>query len=178
MGDWFLGEIRAFSMAWAPDGWALCNGAQMNIQQNVALYALIGTAFGGNGTTNFNLPDLRGRTPVGTSLSVPAYQRGVSGGTETVSLLSSQIPRHNHDFNVIAAAGTFPVPAGNFISSSGTNATVPSAPNLFSPPGASLVALNVGSISPTGTATGHNNMQPSLVLNYCIAIQGTFPPRN
>lgn len=180
MGDWFLGEIRAFPMSWAPDGWALCNGAQLQIQQNAALYALLGTTFGGNGSTTFNLPDLRGRTLTGTSLSDPAYQRGMAGGTETVSLLTSQIPPHNHSINMISQPGTFPVPTGNFLSSAGTSAAVPTAPNLFATPTttSSMIPLNPLTLSNTGAGTGHNNMQPSLVVNYCIAILGLFPPRN
>lgn len=180
MGDWFLGEIRAFPWSWAPDGWALCNGAQLQIQQNNALYALIGTTFGGNGSTTFNLPDLRGRTLVGTSPSDPVYQRGKAGGAETVPLLSSQIPPHNHSINLISQTGTFPVPTGNYLSSSGTSAVVTTAVNLFATPTttASMIPLNPLTLSSTGAGTGHNNMQPSLVVNYCIAIQGVFPPRN
>lgn len=180
MGDWFLGEIRAFPMPWAPEGWAICNGAPLQMQQNYALYALIGTTFGGNGTTTFNLPDLRGRTLVGTSLSDPTYQRGMAGGTETVSLLSSQIPPHNHSINLISQTGTFPVPAGNYLSSAGTSTAVATAPKLFATPTttASMIPLNPLTLSSAGAGTGHSNMQPSLVVNYCIAIQGIFPPRN
>ena len=180
MGDWFLGEIRAFPMAWAPSGWALCDGASLQIQQNAALFALLGTTFGGNGSTSFNLPDLRGRTLTGTSFSDPIYQRGVAGGTETVSLLTSQIPPHNHSLTMMSQPGTFPVPANNLLSSAGTSATVTVAVNLFATPTStsSMIPLNPLTLSNTGAGTGHNNMQPSLVVNYCIAIQGTFPPRN
>lgn len=180
MGDWFIGEIRAFSMSWAPDGWALCNGALLTVQQNQALYSLLGTTFGGTPGTNFNLPDLRGRTMVGVLATSPDYQRGAKIGSETVSLTTTQIPAHNHPFQGMSAAGTFPVPTNNFISSAGSSTAVPTAPSLFGAPTAptSMVALNAGSVSNSGSGTGHNNVQPSLVVNYCIALNGIYPPRN
>lgn len=180
MSDWFLGEIRLFPMGWAPDGWHLCDGATMQIQQNQALYALLGTTYGGNGSTTFNLPDLRGRAMVHQNLNDPSgnYVRGKALGVETVALTGTQIPPHQHLVTGIATAGSLPVLPGNFLSSCGTSAAVTAPQNLYAPPGTAPVPLNPATISPSPAAAGHNNMQPYLVLNFCIAIQGIFPPRN
>jgi microcystin-dependent protein len=152
----------------------------MQIQGNQALYSLIGTTFGGNGTTTFNLPDLRGRVPVHQNLADPSgnYVRGKASGVETVALTGTQIPPHQHTLNVIASAGTVGAPANNFLSGAGASTPVPTPPNLFASPGTAPVALNPATISTTPAATGHNNMQPFLVLNFCIAIAGLYPTRN
>lgn len=180
MSDWFLGEIRAFAIAWPPQGWALCDGAELKVAQNAALNALIGNTFGGDGKTVFNLPDLRGSTPVGISATDPVYKWGAKGGVETVALTAAQIAPHMHSVYAMAEPGTFALPTGNFISSAGTNVQVQTAPKLFATPAsaASMIPLNAGSLSTPGAAAGHANTQPSAVLNYCIAITGLFPPRN
>lgn len=174
MTDCFIGEIRAFSMGWAPSGWALCDGAQLSIQANAALYSVIGTAFGGDGVKNFNLPDLRGRTPVGINPASADYQRGKAGGAEGVALTSAQIPSHNHQFQVLTAAGAFPLPTGNIFSSVGGT----TKPNLYAPPSTTPLALNPSTVNPTPAAATHGNVQPSVVINYCIALSGIYPPRN
>lgn len=180
MSDWFLGEIRLFPMGWAPDGWHVCDGTTMQIQQNQALYSLLGTTYGGNGTTTFNLPDLRGRAMVHQNQTDPSgnYLRGKALGVETVALTGTQIPPHQHLVTGIAAVGPGQSPSGNFFSTSATNASIPTAPNLYAAPGTAPVALNAATISPAPAAAGHNNMQPFLVLNFCIATAGIYPPRN
>lgn len=171
--DYFLGCIAIFPFGFAPKGWAQCNGQLLSIQQNAALFSLLGTTYGGNGTTTFALPDLRGRTilsygtsPVGTN-----YVLGEVGGTETVTLLTTQIPSHTHSFNANTASGTAGEP-GDILAS-------PTGINCYNAPG-SPVTLNPGSITPLagGASTPHNNLQPYLTLNFCIALQGIFPSRN
>lgn len=174
MTDCFIGEIRIFSMGWAPAGWALCDGTQLSIQSNAALYSVIGTAFGGDGVNNFKLPDLRGRTPVGINYTDADYQRGKSGGVEGVALTSAQIPPHNHQFQVITDAGAVALPTGNIYSSVGGNLK----PNLYAAPSSTPVALNPATISASAAATTHSNVQPSIVVDYCIALSGLYPPRN
>jgi len=182
MGDWYLGEIRLFSIAWNPEYWLPCDGRILQIQQYQALYSLLGTAFGGNGTTTFALPDLRGRTPVGTSTSNPSFQRGKAGGTETVPLTVTQIPAHIHTFQANSALGTANlISAGAAIASLNASAQLNPAPNVFAPPAGSnpsLIPLNPGTVSGGGSSAGHPNVQPSLTLNFCIATAGTYPPRN
>ena len=180
MSDWFLGEIRVFPMNWAPDGWHLCDGTTMQIQGNQALFSLLGTTYGGNGTTTFNLPDLRGRAMAHLNLNDPSgdYMRGKALGVETVALTGTQIPPHQHTVNGLAAAGVAPNPSGNFFASTGTNAKVTTAPSIYGAPGTAPITLNPATISTTPAAAGHNNMQPFLVLNFCIAIVGLYPTRN
>jgi len=168
--DQYLSEVRLLPWSWAPKGWALCNGALLPIAQNQALFALLGTTYGGNGTSNFALPDLRGRTPIHFS---PTYPLGNFAGTETVTLNANQLPIHNHLLNAVPAAGTTQFPNAAYLANN-SNATVTN----FYAAASSLIALNPASISTTTGNQPHNNMQPYLVLNYCIAITGLFPSRN
>lgn len=181
MGDWYLGEIRAFPYAKIPEGWLACNGAILQIQQYAALNSLLGTTYGGDGKTTFALPDLRGRTGVGrgTNKQGTSYGTGQAGGLETVALTQTQIPAHTHNVMGIAAQGAANVVKGNYISSCGTSTTVPTPQNLYAvPPNvAGMVPLNPGSVVADGGGAGHENMQPFLVLNLCIAYQGVYPTR-
>lgn len=166
----FIGTIMPVGFSYAPKGWALCNGQTMAIQQNQALFSLIGTYFGGNGTTTFALPDLRGRTP--SSLT---GQVGTPSGTENVSLQLSQIPSHSHALNATSAtapASRGALPTGNIFSAPNakTQSIFGSQSNAVL-----LAANNVGLI---GSGVPHNNMQPYLVLNYVIALTGIFPSRS
>lgn len=166
----FLGEIRMFTWNWAPKGWMLCNGALLPIQQYSALFALLGTTYGGNGQTNFALPDLRGRLPMHRSTD-GAYLQGQMSGVEQVTIIQSTMAMHNH-----LLLGT--TTAGDKKGARSTLAASPTATNYYYSPPSGMTPLNPQSIGPAGNGTPHANMQPFLVLNYCIAAVGIFPSRN
>lgn len=183
MSDYFLGEIRMFGFGWAPQGWALCNGATLNISQNQALYTLLTTQFGGNGQTTFMLPDLRGRTPVCTtagSPAVPSYQTGNTGGAETVALTAATVPPHSHTVMAYPSPGTVIPPTGADIASvaSPSGSTANFASYLPNGTWTADAQLNAGSVTVTGGGAGHANMQPFAVVNFCISIEGLYPMRN
>src|SRR5262249_19139327 len=175
MADPFVAEIRIFPFNFAPKGWAFCDGQLLPLSQNTALFSLLGTTYGGNGKSNFGLPDLQGRAPMhpGQGPGLSLHDLGETGGSETVTLLQSEMPSHTHSVFAAPAlvAGDTNVVAGSaFAKSSQGNAYAPLANNVQlsqSPPAVSLV----------GGTLPHNNMQPSLTLNFCIALQGVFPPR-
>lgn len=181
MGDWYLGEIRAFPYAKIPEGWLACNGAILQIQKYAALNSLLGTTYGGDGKTTFALPDLRGRTGVGQGPNKQGtvYKQGQAGGLESVVLTQAQMPTHTHNVMGIAAAGTASAIPGNYISSCGASPKVTTPQNLYAAPAnaAGMVPLNPGSVVADGGGAGHENMQPFLVLNLCIAYQGVYPTR-
>lgn len=182
----FLGEIRSFAFAFAPVGWVKCDGSQLPVAQNAALYSLIQNLFGGN-QTQFNVPDLRGRVPVGSTAGTSnppppliGYATGSKAGAETVTLTSANLPPHSHAVTVVADSGNAFVAAGNLISSA-VPATVGSTASLdcYLDTGWTPDAqLNADTIAPYGDNGAHNNMQPFLVTNYCIATTGFYPPRN
>ena len=179
MSSPFLGEIRAFGFNFAPKAWAMCNGQIMSIQQNAALFSLLGTQYGGNGVTTFALPDLRGRAAVnqGQGPGLSTYIIGESIGTETVTLISTQMPQHNHLWAANNALGDHPSPLNNFMSGARiptNNTPVPT----FAAPGGATVPLATSMLGTTGSNQAHQNMQPYLVVTYCIALQGIFPSRN
>lgn len=169
MADPFVGEIKMFSFNWVPRGWALCNGAQLAIQQNAALYSLIGIQFGGNGSTTFNLPDLRGRTPV---CSGNQYMTGNALGVEAVTLDVNTMPPHTHAVYGSSAAANKGVAVG------ANDLLAVTTQSIYSPGSGGSVAMNPATVSSAGGGQGHNNMQPSLVTNFCIALTGTYPMRN
>lgn len=163
--DPFIGEIAIFPWGWAPKGWLPCEGQVMTIQQNPALYALLGIAYGGDGRTTFNLPDLRGRIPVG------GYNNGVKAGAETVTLASNQVPPHIHYMQVSSRNGT-----GRSVRNA-VYAKVTSGENLYASMSTPVVPIDPTMIAATGGGAGHNNMQPYLTLAYYIATVGFFPSR-
>jgi microcystin-dependent protein len=168
MAEPFIAEIRMFSFGFAPKGWATCDGQLMAIAQNQALFALLGVMYGGNGTSNFNLPDLRGRIPIHIA---SGYPQGTASGTETVQLTLSQIPPHTHGLQATTNTTTVNVPVGNAFANS------PSAYPIYSDV-ANLVTMNAATIASEGGGGGHVNIQPFLVINFCIALSGYFPSRN
>lgn len=178
MSEPFLGEIRMFGFTFAPRHWALCNGQVIQIQENPALYSLLGTTFGGNDTTYFNLPDLQGRVPVHTDPEqVYAIDRGIKSGTEEVTLTEEQLPSHTHTFNATAdEADRGKMKAGQRVLASAKDA-VSGEPFALYGPAVHLKEMNKNSLSGTGENQPHNNTQPSLVVNFCIALAGTYPPR-
>ncbi|MDE2388454.1 MAG: phage tail protein [Betaproteobacteria bacterium] len=167
MDDPFLGEIRPFSFGFAPKGWASCDGQLLPIAQNTALFSLLGTMYGGDGITTFALPDLRGRTGMHVN---SAHTQGERVGQENVTLTTAQIPPHSHTANCSNAAGTQTSPAGKFWAQDSNGNVV-----FSSAGGATLAATAIGS---AGGSQPHPNMQPYLVVNYCIALQGIFPSRS
>ena len=171
MADPFVSEIRIFGFNFAPKGWAFCDGQLMPLSQNTALFALLGTTFGGNGKSNFALPDLQGRVPMHTGQGQGLSERyeGESAGSETVTLLQSEIPFHNHLLRVSADPATERQPPGqNFAVGTGVQFYDTQNPNAN---------LNPGALAVQGGSLSHNNMQPYLTMNFCIALQGVFPAR-
>ncbi|OYY71822.1 phage tail protein [Sphingomonas sp. 28-63-12] len=166
----FIGEVKLLPWNWAPKGWAFCDGRLLPIQQNTALFSLLGTQYGGNGTTNFALPDLRGRTPEHYSNSLP---QGAAVGVETVGLTLTTMPAHTHGFSATSATASANSAANAIIG------TDPSGPIDFLAAGpAAPFTITPTSIGITGNGIPHENMQPYLVMNYCIALVGIFPSRN
>jgi microcystin-dependent protein len=177
--DPFLGEIRLFCGNFAPRGWAFCDGTLLALAANTALFSLLGTQYGGNGQTNFALPDLRGRVPVhqGT-LQGATYVMGQVAGVENVTLLSSQIPSHTH---LMSASTETPSAVGSGINLTGSTVYVPSSvpkPQCYAPDGSPLAAMYAQAVSQTGGNQPHNNMAPFLALNFIIALEGVFPSRS
>jgi len=162
----FLGEVKMISWNFPPKGWAFCNGQLLPINQNQALFSILGTTYGGNGQTNFALPDLRGRAPyhVGQGLT-----EGEKAGEEVHTLTISEMPSHNHIANGSSVAGTLLSPADNTWGVTTQNPYAPAAPD------GSMAPTTIGNI---GGSQAHNNMQPYLVINFIIALQGIFPSQN
>lgn len=178
MAEPFIGEIKFFSFAFPPRNWAPCNGQQLAIAQNQALFSLIGTTFGGNGTTTFALPDLRGRVPMHSG---PGAQQGTTGGVENVTLISPQLPTHNHEVMVSSKTNGSEEAYENAVIGLGVLAnTDPATPaNVYAPANTgALQPLTPAMVSSNGGSQPHTNLQPSLVGNYCIALAGTYPSRN
>jgi microcystin-dependent protein len=172
MSDPFVAEIRLFAGNFPPKGWALCAGQLLPISQNTALFALLGTMYGGDGKSTFALPDLTGQVPVHAD---DFHPRGGAAGSENVTLLQSEIASHTHAVNVAPADPanlTAPAPDRVIAQSSGSA-------NAFhsNPPAGSLVTMSVQAVTPGGSDQPHSNMQPYLALTYIIALQGIFPPR-
>jgi microcystin-dependent protein len=161
----FLSELRIMSFVFAPKGWALCNGQLLPINQNQALFSLLGTTFGGNGQTNFALPDARGTTPIGVGAG---HTLGEKAGEQAHTLSIAEMPAHPHSVNASSLDPNTNLPGGNVFSK---------APNAYGPL-ASLTALTPATQTNTGGSQAHLNMQPFLTLSFCIALQGIFPSPN
>ena len=173
MADPFVAEIRPFGFNFAPTGWALCNGQLMPISQNTALFSLLGTMYGGDGKSTFALPNLQGSAPMhqGQGQGLSLRDIGETGGASSVTLLESEMPVHVHTQRAATqdnADVAIPSPTASFAPSTG-GTLYQSTPN---------VNLAFQGLTPTGGSLPHNNLQPYLVLNFCIALQGVFPPRS
>jgi microcystin-dependent protein len=166
MSEPFLSEIKVVSFNFPPKGWALCNGQSLPINQNQALFALLGTTYGGNGQTTFNLPNLRGRVPIGFGGS---YTLGEAAGETAHTITMGEMPAHNHFVRASSLAGDTPIPTGNFLAG---------PLNLSYRPPDNLTIMNPATISTIGGSQAHTNVQPYLVLNFIIALQGIFPSQN
>ena len=173
MAEPFLSEIRIMSFNFPPKGWALCNGQLLPLSQNTALFSLLGTTYGGNGKSNFALPDLQGRAPMhpGQGPGLSLHDLGETGGSETVTLLESEIPAHSHTWMGSNQTAEDRTPAGEVFARA-------TGGNLYTTNTSGLVPMAPEAIAPAGSSLPHNNMQPYLTFNFCIALQGVFPPRS
>jgi microcystin-dependent protein len=161
----FLSEIRIMSFGYPPKGWALCNGQLLPINQNQALFSLLGTTFGGDGRVNFALPNLQGRAPIHVG---SGHTLGEPGGEQSHTLSTAELPTHQHPFHASQANANMPTPA---------NAMFGTSNNMYA--GATnLTTINPGTITNAGGSQAHLNMQPFLTLSFCIALQGIFPSQN
>jgi|SRR5687768_4347065 len=168
MAEPFLSEIRIMSFVFAPKGWALCNGQLLPINQNQALFSLLGTTFGGDGRVNFALPDLRGRTPIHVG---SGHTLGERGGEQAHTLSIAELPTHTHVLNATNVDATLAVP-------SGTTTLAKSVNYEAYRPATSLTSLQPGTVANVGGSQAHLNMQPFLTLSFSIALQGIFPSPN
>ena len=170
MSDPFIGEIQIYAFNFAPYNWAMCQGQLMPIQQNTALFSLLGVTFGGNGTSNYQLPNYVGNAACGQGAGPGLTPRvmGETFGSDSVTLLTNEMPAHNHNAFGTSAAATQPVPA---------NAMLATAANVYAAP-TNTTTLQASTIGNAGTSAPHNNMQPYLTINFCIALTGIFPSRN
>ena len=170
----FIGEIRSFGFDFAPNGWSICAGQLLAINQNTALFSILGTTYGGDGRTNFALPDLRGRMPrhSGQGPGLADVSLGEVSGSESVTLQATEMPVHGHGVMASADLASDASPAGKVMGAKGRGGV-----DVYAPAG-NPVALAPGAVANAGATQAHENMQPSLTINYCIAQFGIFPSRN
>lgn len=174
MADPFVAEIRIFPFNFAPKGWAWCDGQLLPLGQNTALFSLLGTTYGGNGKSNFALPDLQGRAPMhpGQGPGLSLHDLGETGGSDTVTLLESEIPAHSHGLQASNDPGDYPTP------DSSAYLARANGDELYQTNRTSYLAYMADiTLAPYGGDLPHNNMQPYLTLYFCIALQGVFPPQ-
>lgn len=174
MADPFIAEIRIFPFNFAPRGWAWCDGQLLPLSQNTALFSLLGTTYGGNGKSNFALPDLQGRVPMhpGQGPGLSLHDLGEQGGSQTVTLLESEMPAHAHTLTGGNAQATVNTPDGDSSISRTDGAMV------YSSGKPTTIPMSNEEIVPAGGSSPHNNLQPYLTMYFCIALQGVFPPRS
>ncbi len=173
MADPFVAEIRIFPFNFAPKGWAWCDGQLMPLSQNTALFSLLGTTYGGDGKSTFALPDLQGHAPMhpGQGPGLSLHDLGEMGGSDTVTLLQSEIPAHTH------LVGAQTVPLGSVTTPTGNVLTKPASGNLYDTTSPASVAMSAQALAPAGGDAPHNNLMPYLTFYFCIALQGVYPPR-
>jgi microcystin-dependent protein len=174
MANPFVAEIRIFPFSFPPKGWAFCDGQLLPISQYTALFSLFGTTYGGDGTSNFALPNMQGSAPMhpGQGPGLSLHDLGETGGSDTVTLLESEMPAHTHALMASPIPSLVKLPSPNAAMGRSRNA------NAYQDTPGNLVAMNANTIAPAGGGQPHNNMQPYLTLNFCIALQGVFPPRS
>ena len=174
MADPFVAEIRIFPFNFAPKGWAWCDGQILPISQNTALFSLLGTTYGGDGKSNFALPDLQGSAPMhpGQGPGLSLHDLGETGGSETVTLLESEIPSHSHSLMASTQPGEDPTPDPSEALARSVGASL-----YQTVTNANIVQLSDQALAPAGGDQPHNNLQPYLTFYFCIALQGVFPPR-
>ena len=174
MSDPFVAEIRIFGFNFAPTGWAQCNGQILPISQNTALFSLLGTMYGGNGQSTFALPNFQGSVPMffGQGNGLSFYDEGQQGGTETVTLLETEMPTHNHLLQPMSSIANVNAPGPTVVLARSSGGTIYQTNTALN-----IVQMAFQELSLTGGSLPHNNMQPYLTLNFCIAMQGVFPPR-
>lgn len=175
MADPFVAEIRIFPFNFAPRGWAFCDGQLLPITQNTALFSLLGTTYGGDGKSTFALPDLQGRVPLqpGQGPGLPLHDLGETGGSATLTLIPSELPVHSHQAVGQAGTGSRESPAGALWAHPRGRRTG----NAYADDTGNLKSMSNQAIAPAGGSQPHNNLQPYLTMNFCIALQGVFPPR-
>jgi microcystin-dependent protein len=175
MSSPFVGEIRIFPYNFPPRGWAFCNGQLMAISQNTALFSLLGTSYGGNGTSTFGLPNFLGRVPVhqGQAPGLSLYALGENGGSTSITLLLGELPQHAHNLKAFTGRGV----TAHAIPASGDAMTASAGGPAYAPTGSGL-PMAPNALSTSGGSTAHDNSMPTLAFNYCIALQGIYPARN
>lgn len=176
MADQFVAEIRIFPFNFPPTGWAFCNGQLMPISQNTALFSLLGTTYGGDGKSSFALPDLEGAAPMqpGQGPGLSLHDLGETGGTDSVTLLVSEMPLHSHSVQVDAVDfADVSAPASTTVLARSSNGLAYQSNTTQN-----LVTMDFQTAPPAGGGLPHNNLMPYLTLNFCIALQGIFPPRS
>ena len=175
MSNPFVAEIRIFPFNFPPRGWAFCQGQLLPISQNTALFSLLGTTYGGNGQSNFALPNMQGNAAMhpGQGNGLSLHDLGETGGEQNHTLLVSEMPGHTHSVMSKGSGGQAD-PLNRLFGTSGTQLP---APNFYSSTPGTLQNMNANALSPAGSSLPHNNMMPFLTLNYCIAMQGVYPPR-
>ncbi|UBM59617.1 tail fiber protein [Marinilongibacter aquaticus] len=171
MSEPFLAEIRMVGFNFAPNGWTLCDGQILPINQNQSLYSLLGTTYGGDGRTSFALPDLRGRTPIHAGAG---HNLGQKSGEETHTLTVAEMPEHTHEVKAYATGSV----ASNVPTATNNVLSVSTPANIYNDTLESLADLSAGTLVNMGGSQAHDNMQPYLAVNFCIALQGLFPSRN
>ena len=173
MSDQFVAEIRIFPFNFPPTGWAFCDGQLMPISQNTALFSLLGTTYGGDGKSTFALPDMQGTAGMqpGQGQGLSLRDLGEVGGSPSITLLVSEMPFHTHTLRVSAEVGDIQIPANN------TSLARSGSGSAYTATASNIVQLAPQALAPAGGSLPHNNMQPYLTLNYCIALQGIFPQR-
>jgi len=179
----YVGEIRMFGGSFAPSNWAFCNGQPMSISQYQVLYTLIGTTYGGNGTTTFKLPNLQGQLAIGMGQGsgLSNYVIGQMGGVESVTLTTSTMPGHNHPLNASKTTATFSAPNSPTANVTGAASTSPNPNRLYTLPGSpspTMGALNPQSVAPNSGGLPHPNMMPSLCVSFIISLFGMFPSQS